>query len=177
MGDPQSGESLCCRNSPIWVRALSPVPGSPAWESGMGRKSPQSIWLWRAVGLDCRSPSGLGETETPCLEGKSSDSIAATPCWSWRVSWRGEGKGGGGGLSRVLHELWLEADILGHWYQDPAPPTAWKLQCWDAQTPQNHLYKKTESFPGGPVVNNPPANAKDTGSIPGLGRLHMPRGN
>ena len=32
-------------------------------------------------------------------------------------------------------------------------------------------------FPGGAVVENPPANAGDTGSSPGLGRSHMPRGN
>ena len=29
-------------------------------------------------------------------------------------------------------------------------------------------------FPGGAVVKNPPANAEDMGSIPGLGRSHMP---
>ena len=29
-------------------------------------------------------------------------------------------------------------------------------------------------FPGGAVVKNPPANAGDTGSIPGPGRSHMP---
>ena len=32
-------------------------------------------------------------------------------------------------------------------------------------------------FPGGAVVRSPPANAGDTGSIPGLGRSHMPRSN
>ena len=32
-------------------------------------------------------------------------------------------------------------------------------------------------FPGGAVVKNPPANAADTGSIPGPGRSHMPRSN
>ena len=39
--------------------------------------------------------------------------------------------------------------------------------------------KKThsEGFPGGTVVKNPPANAGDTGSIPGPGRSHMPRSN
>ena len=31
-----------------------------------------------------------------------------------------------------------------------------------------------ESSPDGPVVKNPPANAGDTGLIPGLGRSHMP---
>ena len=32
-------------------------------------------------------------------------------------------------------------------------------------------------FPGGTVVKNPPANAGDTGSIPGRGRSHMPWSN
>ena len=32
-------------------------------------------------------------------------------------------------------------------------------------------------FPGGTVVKNPPANAGDTGSSPGLGGSHMPRSN
>ena len=32
-------------------------------------------------------------------------------------------------------------------------------------------------FPGGAVVENPPDNAGDTGSSPGLGRSHMPRSN
>ena len=34
-----------------------------------------------------------------------------------------------------------------------------------------------KSFPGGAVVKNPPANAGDTGSSPGLGRSHMPQSN
>ena len=37
--------------------------------------------------------------------------------------------------------------------------------------PQNYLFKR--DFPGGTVVKNPPANAGDMGSIPGLGRSHM----
>ena len=32
-------------------------------------------------------------------------------------------------------------------------------------------------FPGGTVVKNLPANARDTGSSPGLGRSHMLRSN
>ena len=35
----------------------------------------------------------------------------------------------------------------------------------------------SKGFPGGAVVENPPANAGDTGSSPGLGRSHMPRSN
>ena len=32
-------------------------------------------------------------------------------------------------------------------------------------------------FPGGTVVENPPANAGDAGSSPGPGRSHMPGSN
>ena len=35
----------------------------------------------------------------------------------------------------------------------------------------------TGNFPGGPVAKNLPANAGDTGLIPGLGRYHMPWSN
>ena len=34
-----------------------------------------------------------------------------------------------------------------------------------------------QGFPGGAVVENPPANAGDTGVSPGPGRSHMPRSN
>ena len=37
--------------------------------------------------------------------------------------------------------------------------------------------KYSGDFPGGTVVKNPPANEGDTGSIPGLGRSHMPQSN
>ena len=37
--------------------------------------------------------------------------------------------------------------------------------------------RKTGDFPGGTVVENPPANAGDTCLIPGRGRSHMPRSN
>ena len=47
----------------------------------------------------------------------------------------------------------------------------------EEQKEKQMLIKGTLDFPGGPVVKNPPANAVDTGSIPGLGRSHMPRGN
>ena len=37
--------------------------------------------------------------------------------------------------------------------------------------------EEKQDFPGGAVVKNPPASAGDTGSIPGLGRSHMPWSN
>ena len=39
------------------------------------------------------------------------------------------------------------------------------------------LQKVAQGFPGCPAVKNPPTNTGDMGSIPGLGRSHMPRGN
>ena len=39
------------------------------------------------------------------------------------------------------------------------------------------LKKKKEDFPSDPVVEKPPTNAGDKGSILGLGRSHMSRGN
>ena len=34
---------------------------------------------------------------------------------------------------------------------------------------------KERGFPGGPGIKNLPSSARDTGSIPGLGRCHMPQ--
>ena len=42
-----------------------------------------------------------------------------------------------------------------------------------AEGPKN----QAKGFPGGTVVENPPANAGDTGSSPGLGRSHTPQSN
>ena len=41
----------------------------------------------------------------------------------------------------------------------------------------NRNKNSVQGFPGGAVVENLPANARDTGSCPGLGRSHMPRSN
>ena len=40
-----------------------------------------------------------------------------------------------------------------------------------------HKKQKQQDFPGGLVVKNLPANAGDTGSIPGLGKYHMLQGS
>ena len=51
------------------------------------------------------------------------------------------------------------------WKQPKCPSTEeWIKKIW-------------RGFPGGAVVENPPANVGDTGSSPGPGRSHMPRSN
>ena len=55
--------------------------------------------------------------------------------------------------------------------REPAGST---LCCGLNCAPQKVMFK---DFPGGAVVKNPPANAGDTGSIPGPGRSHMTQSN
>ena len=49
------------------------------------------------------------------------------------------------------------------------------VTAWRGEDKDTKLKSKWGDFPGGAVVENPPANAGDTGSSPGLGRSHMPR--
>ena len=69
VGDSQTGEQLYHRSLPTAVKVLSPTSGFSTWESGNGRRNSQRIRLWRIVGCDCRTSTGLWKTETPLLEG------------------------------------------------------------------------------------------------------------
>ena len=52
------------------------------------------------------------------------------------------------------------------------------LDCFERTTDRNMDIKGiSKDFPGGAVVKNPPVNAGDMGSSPGLGRSHMPWSN
>ena len=48
---------------------------------------------------------------------------------------------------------------------------------WNFTVEEESFNNLLWGFPGGAVVENPPANAGDTGSSPGLGRPHMPWSN
>ena len=93
--------------------------------------------------------------------------------------WRGCGEKG-----TLLH-CWWECKLV-----QPLWKTVWrflrKLKIelpYDPAIPLLGMYpdrtiiQKDRDFPGGTVVKNQPANAGDIGSIPGLGRSHMPRSN
>ena len=79
VGDSQTGEHLYHRSPPIGVKVLSPTSGFPTWGSGNGRRNSQRIRLWRLAGVDCRTSTGLGETETPFLEGTHKVVCASGP--------------------------------------------------------------------------------------------------
>ena len=46
------------------TEVLSPMSGFPAWVSGSRSHCSQSIWVWRPVGSECRSSTGLGEMDS-----------------------------------------------------------------------------------------------------------------
>ena len=52
------------------------------------------------------------------------------------------------------------------------------ITVWGKKQPNQKAEKeKLRDFTGGSLVKNPPTKTGDTGSIPGPGRSHMPRGN
>ena len=65
-------------------------------------------------------------------------------------------------------------DIKCRWALDKCHGTKRAMSGRQKVKNQKRLSK---DFPGDPVVKNLPANAGDMGSIPGLGRFHVPRGN
>ena len=69
VGDPQTGEQNYQRRSPTVIKFLNPTSGFPTWGSSKGTRNPQGIWLWKPSVFDYRISTGLGEAETPLLEG------------------------------------------------------------------------------------------------------------
>ena len=67
------------------VKILSPMSGSPIWWSGNGRRRRKRIWLWKPGGLDSRASTGLGETESPLLDG--TQKVSGTPGSRGRKQW------------------------------------------------------------------------------------------
>ena len=59
--DPQTAEQLYQRNSQTVKKVLGPTTDFPTWGSSEGTENPQGIWLWRPVGFDYRTSTGLGK--------------------------------------------------------------------------------------------------------------------
>ena len=87
------------------------------------------------------------------------------------------------GNSLAVQRLGLHASTAGGPGSIPGRGTKIRQAFWSDQKKKkksswislDQIWMKTFywDFPGGAVVNNPPANAGDTGSSPGLGRSHM----
>ena len=75
---------------------------------------------------------------------------------------------------------------IGKWVKSNLDLPSWSLHSTGKED-NNHTCKceqkkqylrcREAGFPGGSMVKNSPVNAGDTGSIPGLGRSHMPWSN
>ena len=68
--------------------------------------------------------------------------------------------------------------MLSHFSHVQLFATPWTIAC---QAPLSMGISRQEywsgGFPSGPVVKHLPCNAGDTGSIPSLGRFHLPQGS
>ena len=58
---PNIAEQLHLINSHTVKKVLGRTAGFPTWGSGKGTGNPQGIWLWRLVGFDYRTSTGLGK--------------------------------------------------------------------------------------------------------------------
>ena len=68
-GKPTDWKITIPKRLSIGVRVQSPTSGSHAWGSGIGKRSPWSMWPWRPMELVHRSSTKLGKTQTTLLEG------------------------------------------------------------------------------------------------------------
>ena len=60
-GDPQTREQLHCRSSPTGLRVLSPMSGSLAWGSGIGRGALRAFGLEGQWHLNAGAPQDWGK--------------------------------------------------------------------------------------------------------------------
>ena len=88
------------------MKVLSWGSGFPGWGFGKETGSPQGIWLWRAVGFDYRDFTGLGEAETPLLEGTKKNLVCT----------KTQGKGDQWPYKRLNQTYLLELECLQHWH-------------------------------------------------------------
>ena len=58
--DPRTGEQLYQRSSRTVTKVLGHTMGFPTRGFSKGIEKPQGIWLWRPVGFDYRTSTGLG---------------------------------------------------------------------------------------------------------------------
>ena len=59
--DQQIAEQLYQRNYLTVKKVLGTTTDFPTWGSSKGPENPQGIWLWRPVGFDYRTSTGLGK--------------------------------------------------------------------------------------------------------------------
>ena len=69
--------SHCCEGSEPLVNLV--LSSFTTQGSSQVTRNPQEIWLWRRAGFDCRTCTGLGQTETLLLQGTNKTLCATRP--------------------------------------------------------------------------------------------------
>ena len=67
-----------------------------------------------------------------------------------------------------------KTEIISLLNKEQACLPSWNIEQWAGMITAHFKRVPFRDFPGGAVVKNPPANARNTGSSPGPGRSHMP---
>lgn len=129
------------------MKVLSPILAPEAEGLASEGGTPPEHLALKNSRLECKSSTGLGETETPLLEGshtlgstQSRRGWARPPCESWRVSWGGEGWPRITSWGHGHWRQWSERVLIGmsshrghHCDIKTWPyPKTYRLQCWNA---------------------------------------------
>ena len=78
-GQVTNGKNIIQQRFSHRIESSRPHVKLPSLDFWHWEEEPLSIWLWIPSGLECRSSTGLGETETPPVEGACKVSHAMGP--------------------------------------------------------------------------------------------------
>ena len=150
-GDTGCGEGLAWTSGLCGILALLSLSNQTLQQSVYHRRA---LWTLCGPSLSCQQSLLPGHERTSLFSGAYliPNGLLAPPIILW-----------------VLLQKSLEPHLC------PRFPHACHFRSWLVLIWSIKLINW--GFPGRAVVRNPPANAGDTGSSPGLGRSHMPRSN
>ena len=164
------------------------ICGKEGKETGLGRRRKEQQCRRRIALADSTESSGTNMTPQSCpaqAKGRLSHP-ASVSLWLWGHPTKGLTLGEMTFSSRGSPQRWGTAKESSWLTALPAAGATSALEGGSGRhssvsitgvflTSTVQVKHKFWDFPSGPVVKNPPANAGDTGSIPGPGRSHMPR--
>ena len=107
------------------------MSGFPAWGSDRGTRNPSWIWPWSPKEFDYRTSTGLGETETPVMEGTNKTLGVPRPRGKEQWPHRSMSAGPSNYLLVLEGLLWVSRGPpqgWGHWQQQSwKVPLVWAL--------------------------------------------------
>ena len=117
LADPQTGEQLYQRSSHTVAKVLGPTTDFPTWWPGKRTENPQRIWLWKPVGFNYRTSTGLGKQT---LGGYKKNLVCSRSQEKGAVPWQETEPDFPVSVQESLGEAWV--DSQGHWIQQSWEP-------------------------------------------------------